>query len=82
MKYSTAVLASTSGGTSDFVIDEENGLLVSPMNVEEIGSALVRLYKDTDLRKRLVENGQETVRRFSISRVVDEYIELYKRVVG
>ena len=25
MKYNTAVLASTSGGTSDFVIDEENG---------------------------------------------------------
>lgn len=82
MKYDAAVLASRCGGTSDFVNDGINGLLVSPRNVDEIASALVRLYKDTDLRNRLIENGQETVKRFSISRIVDEYIDLYRQVVG
>ena len=82
MKYDSAVLASTSGGASDFVTNGRNGLLVSPTNVEEIASALVRLFKDSDLRAQLVKNGQETVKQFSISRVTNEYIDLYKQVAG
>ena len=82
MKYNAAVLASTSGGTADFVTDEVNGLLVSPTNIEEMASAVVRLYKDTELRSRLVRNGQDTVKKFSMTRVVNEYIELYKQLFG
>ena len=80
MKYESAVVASRVGGIPEFVEDGRNGLLISPTDVDEIASALVRLYADTGLRKRLVENGLRTVKDHSISRTIDEYVSLYRRV--
>ena len=80
MKYGAAVVASRVGGIPEFVEDGKNGLLTSPTDVDEIASALLRLYADTDLRKRLVENGLRTVKDHSISRTINEYVSLYRRV--
>ena len=82
MKYESAVLASTSGGALDFVVDGENGVLVSPTDVDEIASALVRIYRNPEFRTRLTRNGRKTVGAFAISRVIDEYILLYQEVMG
>ena len=65
MKYKTAVLASNVGGIPELVEHERNGLLVSPTDVSGIAEALVRLYRDTDLRKRLVEQAQKDVKQYS-----------------
>ena len=80
MKYESAVLASRVGGVPEFIKHEENGLLVSPTDVGDIASSLIRLYGDEDLRRRLVENGLQVVQRYAISRVVDQYIGLYERL--
>ncbi len=80
MKYGSAVVASRVGGIPEFVEDGRNGLLTSPTDVDEIASALVRLYADTGLRKRLVENGLRTVKNHSISRTINEYVSIYRRV--
>ena len=82
MKHKTAVLASNVGGVPEFVKHERNGLLVSPTDVNGIAEALVRLYKDAELRKRLVAQAQEDVKLYSISRVIDEHLELYERVAS
>ena len=82
MKFQTAVLATQTGGVKDFIEDGENGLLVSPTNVQEIASALLRLYRDPELRSHLVRNGLETVKHYSITRIVDEYISLYTELSG
>ena len=82
MKFETAILASRVGGIPEFVEDGKNGLLVSPTNIAEIALSLVRLYRDTKLRNRLVENGLQMVKRYSICRIVDEHIELYNRIVS
>ena len=46
-----------------------------------MASALVRLYKDEELRRRLVENGSRTVQQYSISGIVEKHVSLYKRIV-
>ena len=81
MKFKTAILASDVGGVPDFVEDKRNGLLVSPTDIHGMASALVRLYKDEELRRRLVENGSRTVQQYSISGIVEEHVSLYKRIV-
>ena len=81
MKFKTAILASDVGGVPDFVEDKRNGLLVSPTDIPGMASALVRLYKDEELRRRLVENGSRTVQQYSISGIVEEHVSLYKRIV-
>ncbi len=82
MKFGTPVLATNKGGLPDFVEDGVNGLLAAPTDIEGMASAMVRLYNDSGLRRRLAEGGLQTVKRFSISRIVDEYVELYRRVGG
>ena len=80
MKFETAILANRVGGIPEFVEDGKDGLLVSPTDLSEMASALVRLYRDADLRRRLVASGLQTVKRYSISRVIEDYIALYRRV--
>lgn len=80
MKFQAAVLATRVGGIPEIVEDGTNGLLTSPTDVPGIASALVRLYRDPGLRSRLIENASQTVEKHSISRVVEEYLNLYERV--
>ena len=82
MKFEVAVLSSNVGGVKDFMRDGKNGLLASPTDVQGIASALLRLYRDPELRSHLVRNGLETVKHYSITRIVDEYISLYTELSG
>ena len=51
------VIAGRSGGIADAVQDGVTGLLVNPVDTEEVASAIVRLLREPDLAKRLGENG-------------------------
>ena len=80
LKYGCAVVASRVGGIPEFIEHENNGLLVSSREPQQIASALVRLVNDRQLRCRLAENGYRTVQRYSISRIVKEHLEIYQRL--
>ena len=80
MKFESAVIASRVGGVPEFVKDGMNGLLVSPDDVTEIASSLVRLYKDASLRQKLTRNSLRTARRYSISNIIDHHISIYKKI--
>jgi len=56
-----AVVASNVGGISDVIIHEKTGLLVEQKNPNQIAQAIIRLIEDDNLRKRLIENGQQHV---------------------
>ncbi|MBI5788268.1 MAG: glycosyltransferase family 4 protein [Candidatus Schekmanbacteria bacterium] len=55
------VVAGKSGGVTDAVIDEFNGLLVEPQSVKQIESALLQLLSNDTLRQTLGENGKRRV---------------------
>jgi len=82
MKFGTAIAASRVGGVPEIVEHEHNGLLIPPTDVTKIAAALVRLYKDTELRKRLTENAATVVKQFSVSRAIADHISLYYKVVS
>lgn len=52
-----AVIAGDSGGVSDAVVNQENGLLVNPENVTEIADALRYLINNPQKRNDLGERG-------------------------
>jgi len=59
------VIAGDSGGVRDAVEDNVNGLLVNPEYVDEIAQAIIRLYKDESLAKKLGEQGKDrAIREF------------------
>lgn len=64
MALGTPVIAVESNGPKEFVINGENGLLVDADTVE-IYSAIMKLKTDESMKKRFVDNGFETVKKFS-----------------
>jgi glycosyltransferase involved in cell wall biosynthesis len=54
------VVAPSSGGIPDFVVDNDNGLLVPPSDPAALARALERLLGDAALRERLGRRGRET----------------------
>jgi glycosyltransferase involved in cell wall biosynthesis len=75
------VIASKIGGVVDVVEDGKSGILVEPGDISGLASAMVRLLKDNVLRQRLGEEARKRiVEGFSIDRIAEEYIKLYKKI--
>lgn len=73
------VVASRVGGIPEVVGDQETGLLVSPGDEKALAEALTRLTRDQDLRVAMGTKGRmAAVSRFSLERMVDEYLRALK----
>jgi glycosyltransferase involved in cell wall biosynthesis len=78
--HGCACLASRAGGIQDLIQHEDNGLLVEPRNVEELGAALERLISDEPLRHRLASRGPKSIleKGMTAERMVKCYKMLYQ----
>jgi glycosyltransferase involved in cell wall biosynthesis len=74
------VVATTTGGIVDMIVDGENGLLVPPGDDGELAEAMARLLTDSDLRVRLAAGAHERVQGFTASSVVERLEAVYARV--
>jgi N-acetyl-alpha-D-glucosaminyl L-malate synthase BshA len=69
------------GGVLEIINDGKNGLLVPPKHPEELAQAILRLYKDQRLRRRLGEKARKTVlERYTAEKVVNQYLATFKAV--
>ena len=59
--FGKPVIGSKSGGVVEAVEDNVSGLLVEPGDVQETGEAIVKLMQDSELRKKLGEQGKKRV---------------------
>jgi glycosyltransferase involved in cell wall biosynthesis len=65
------------------VVNEKTGRLVEPKNVEQLISACAELIKDESLRKRLGEQGRESVKeKFAPDTMVDIIEEVYRKLLA
>jgi glycosyltransferase involved in cell wall biosynthesis len=74
------VVATTTGGIVDMIVDGENGLLVPPDDEYKLATAMARLLNDSGLRTRLSAGAQEHVQRFTASSVAERLESVYARV--
>ena len=75
--WAVPLIASRVGGMSEVLTDAEECLLVEPGNVQQLGDAIVRLYGDPSLRKRIGENARRKVmENFLIDSMVRRYVLL------
>ena len=78
-----AVIASRGGGIPDFVIDDETGVLVEPLDVRDLADAIDRLAADPAARRRLGAAGRrQAVERFDLDRQVARRAAVYRRAAG
>jgi glycosyltransferase involved in cell wall biosynthesis len=75
----TAVIATTTGGTPEIVINEQSGLLVPPFNPLALAQACITLLDQPPLRNQLAQTGQTVVQhKFNVREQVKEYIAAYE----
>lgn len=80
MAARTAIVASDLTGYRLVARPDQDGLLVSPGDVDALAAALNRALTDADRRDALVASGTERVETFSMERLADRYLELYEQV--
>ena len=82
--HGCACVATRCQGNVELVVDEKNGLLVEPGNVEELAAALERLIQDPDLRARLGRAGRAFIVENGITKqqMLNAHLEVYARALG
>lgn len=80
MSAGCAVIATNVGGMTNIILDEYNGLLISP-DVDELRNAIERLIEDEKLRDYLSRKAQETVQRsFSYEKWKKSWIKVIQSI--
>src|SRR5262249_32706107 len=81
LRNSKPVVASAVGGIVDVIKDEETGLLVPEKNPAAIADALLRLLDDSELARRLGEQGYAYAAQFfDWDRITDQLETVYQRL--
>ena len=75
------VIASDIPGYRTIIRDGCNGLLVSPKNPEAITEAVLRITKEEKLKKRLIDNGLDSVQKYSWKNITSMIENFYYRAI-
>lgn len=82
MSAQCAVVCTSVGGLSNIVIDEFNGLIVTP-DVNSICEALEKLIVNIAYRKELAQHGYETVKQgFSYDKWKEKWLKVIDEIVA
>ncbi len=83
MALNRPVVATDGGGTRELVVDGETGFLVPPANSDAVAATIEYLLDNPTIARRMGETGEARLRRdFSITRMVEETIGLYKLAIA
>jgi glycosyltransferase involved in cell wall biosynthesis len=77
------VVATKSGGPEEIVTDGEDGLLIPREDPDALAAAILRVAGDEALRRKLGKAARTTARaRFSLTKMLDSYEEIYRDALG
>jgi glycosyltransferase involved in cell wall biosynthesis len=83
MALGKPVVATIGGGTPELVVDGETGFLVAERDAVALAAAIERLVDDPDLAERMGKAGHaKLLEGFSINRMIEETVMLYKQAAG
>lgn len=88
MQFSLPVVSTNEGGISEAVINDENGFIIEPKNVNQLAEKLELLIKNKDLREEMGRRGKErflnhyTLHHFeqNLKNVFDEILKINSRI--
>jgi len=69
-------------GYDEYIVEEENALVVDALDIEGARAAVQRLIDDDALRQRLIEAGAQTARNWDWESSVDTLETFYQRIVS
>jgi len=80
MACETPVIGGSVGGTKELIKNGENGFLVNPEDYNDLADKISIILDDDLTRKKFIKNGLETVKSFSVEKMVDETLKVYMSI--
>lgn len=81
MSVGTPLISTDVGGAKEVITHGETGILIRPGDVDAIVDAMLRLYQNADLTKKMTLAGQQSVRAtFTVEKMIDRQIAVYERL--
>lgn len=74
----TPVVTTNIGGNPEIIKNQENGILFEYDNKQELIESINNVLKDKDLYLKLIENGKDTIKDFSVDRMINELISEFE----
>jgi glycosyltransferase-like protein len=65
----------------EYLMSEENALLVDPLDERAIAAGMLRLVEDEALRHRLAAVGPQTAKRFSWTATAEAHVDYYRAIL-
>jgi glycosyltransferase involved in cell wall biosynthesis len=72
------VVASTADGNRELIRDGHNGLLAPSSSPDRFAHAAVRLLLENELRDRVVDQGTQTAKDFTLAHTIPQLESLYR----
>jgi glycosyltransferase involved in cell wall biosynthesis len=82
MTQRTPVVATRRGGSAEFLVDGANCLEFDADDDEQLARAVRRVADDPALRRRLVDGGVATARRFTVDALADTLETVHRQAAG
>lgn len=83
MSCGKPVVASSAGGTKEYVIDNECGRIVPTGDSEALADALIQLIEDSELRTRFGQAArQRVVEKLTVDKMCSDTVALYERAAA
>jgi glycosyltransferase involved in cell wall biosynthesis len=80
MDHGKAIVATRVGGIPEVVVDGDNGLLVAPDSADELGRAILALYRDRARLAAMGERSRTRAEAYTPARMTERYLEVYRSV--
>lgn len=81
MSNGLPVIGSNVGGIPELIQDKKNGLMVESKDPDMLKSKILLFLKDGTLRKSIIDKGYNTVKEFSIEKMVHQTIQYYENIL-
>lgn len=82
MSVGLPVVSTNAGGITEAVRDGYNGFAVEKENSRALANAIIKVYKDKELREIFSKNALEFVKEFDIEITIEKNIELYGKIMN
>jgi glycosyltransferase involved in cell wall biosynthesis len=77
-----AIITGNTSVIKEIIKDGYNGILIKPGSIDELANAIVRLYEDDGLRKKLAINARKFAEQFlDWDKIAKQTVEIYEEVL-
>ncbi len=67
-----------SGVANEFIVDKENAMVVDYKNSDQIFNSIVELLENTELKNKIIMNGEDSIKYFDLKNFIKKLEKLYE----